>query len=80
MALSEQRVLISIEVLPEQNAINIKWEDQISRDGEMISGLPFRRAYSKQERAAFIDDLVNYKDADLIRMYADDAGLELTPP
>lgn len=77
MALSEQRVLAEITVLTEMNAINVKWEDRILRDDEVISSAPFRRSYSKQERAAFIEDLANYKDADLIQMYADDAGLEL---
>ena len=75
MALSEQRVLISIEVLPEQNAINVKWEDQISRDGAMISGLPFRRAYGKDQRAEFISDLSLYINESSAVVYADSAGM-----
>ncbi len=77
MALSEQRILSSIEVLTEQNAINVKWEDRIMRDDEVISSAPFRRAYGNTERELFTADLAGYKDAALIKMYADDAGLAL---
>lgn len=75
MSLSEQRVLTSIEVLPEQNAINVRWDDQILRDGDVISSSNFRRAYGVNDRMTFITDIASYVTPEVAEMYANAAGM-----
>ncbi|GAA4493455.1 hypothetical protein [Pseudaeromonas paramecii] len=70
MSLSEEKALVSVEVLPTSNAINVRWENQILRDGEIISTENVRRAYGRYEREAFLADVPNGA------AYADAAGLE----
>lgn len=55
--LTEQQILKSVEVLAQTNAINVLWEDQILRDGEVISVSNFRRAYGAGQRVQFESDL-----------------------
>lgn len=70
MSLSEQTILASVEVLPQISGINARWENQIIRDGEVISTENVRRAYSRYEREAFLADVPGGEP------YADAAGLE----
>lgn len=70
MALTEQTFLASVEVLPQINAVNVRWDKQVLRDGEVIVSEPFRRAYGRYEREAFLADVPNGA------AYADAAGLE----
>ncbi len=63
MALTEQRVLSQVTVLPQQSAVNVQWEDQILRDGEVISRSYHRKAYSGDQKDAFlseVDGAANY--------------------
>lgn len=57
MALTEKRVLKSVEILNESNMANVVWEDQILRDGEVITAMPFRRSYSQADAELFQADL-----------------------
>lgn len=50
MALSEQRILKSVEILPAQNAINVLWVDQVLRDGDVIAETNHRKAYTQDQR------------------------------
>lgn len=70
MSLSEQMVLASVEVLPQVTAINVRWDKQVLRDGEVIVSEPFRRAYGRYEREQFLADVPSGE------AYADSAGLE----
>lgn len=70
MSLSEQTVLASVEVLPQINAINVRWDKQILRDGDVAVSEPFRRAYGRYERDQFLVDVPGGES------YADSAGLE----
>lgn len=70
MALSEQTILASVEVLPQICAINVRWDKQIQRDGAVIVSEPHRRAYGRYEREAFLEDVPGGV------AYADAAGLE----
>jgi hypothetical protein len=70
MALSEQTVLASVEVLPQMNSVNVRWDKQIMRDGEVIVSEPHRRAYGRYEREQFLADVPSGE------AYADSAGLE----
>lgn len=69
MSLSEQTILASVEVLPQINSINVRWDKQILRDGEIIVSEPFRRAYGKEDREQFLQDVPEGE------VYADAAGL-----
>lgn len=53
MALTEQRILKQVTILPAQNAVNVQWANQILRDGELISELPHRKAYTQDQAAEF---------------------------
>lgn len=55
--LSEQRVLSQITTLPADDAINVQWLDIISRDGVEISRIPHRKAYSRDQSAAFLAEV-----------------------
>lgn len=70
MSLSEQTILASVEVLPQINAINVRWDKQILRDGKVILSEPFRRAYCRYDREQFLADVPGGE------AYADAAGLE----
>lgn len=53
MALTEQRIINQVTVLPNANSINVQWADQILRDGEVISQTYHRKAYSPEQKAEF---------------------------
>jgi hypothetical protein len=53
MALTEQRILNQITVLPNANAINVQWADQILRDGEVISEQYHRKAFGPGQQSEF---------------------------
>ncbi len=57
MALTEQKILKSVEVLIEQNAVNVCWENQILRDGEVISTVPHRCAYAQEQKEQFLAEV-----------------------
>lgn len=69
MALSEETKLASVEVLILVNAINIRLENNIYRDGELISSTNERKAYCKAQRTDFLSDFPD------LTPYADLAGL-----
>lgn len=73
MSLSEQSLLASVEVLPQINAVNVRWDKQILRDGEVVVSEPHRRAYSRYEREQFLADVPGGE------VYADAAGLDIAP-
>ncbi len=66
MALTESKVLSQVTVLPEANAVQVRWDNLIERDGEVISRVPHRKAYSqdqKQEFLAEVEGAENYLGA-----------------
>ena len=73
MSLTEQTVLVSVEVLQQINAINVRWDKQILRDGEVIVSEPHRRAYGRYEREQFLADVPGGE------AYADAAWLDIAP-
>ena len=65
MALTESKVLAQITVLPQANAIQVRWDNIIQRDGVEISRVPHRTAYGKGQRDAFLAEVEgasNYGD------------------
>lgn len=57
MALIKQRILKSVEALPQQQSVNVRWADQVLENGVVISEQFHRRAYSQAEYAAFVADV-----------------------
>lgn len=57
MSIQEVKVLKSVEVLPQVNAVNVLWENQIVKDGEVIASNMHRCAYSKGQREQFLQDI-----------------------
>jgi hypothetical protein len=63
MALTEQRIIKSIQILPEQSAANVQWADQILRDGELVTETYHRKAYTEDQKDEFlveVDGASNY--------------------
>jgi hypothetical protein len=59
MALSEQKILKQVTLLPEQNVIQVQWANQVLRDDEVIAETFHRRAYSSSEQEAFEVEVEN---------------------
>ena len=57
MALTEQKTLASIDHNIISNNIEVKWLNEISRDGEVISSVPHRGAYGVAQKDQLIADL-----------------------
>ena len=57
MALTEERVLGSVQVLTQQSAVNVEWYDLIKRDGEVISKANHNKAYTADQKADFLAEV-----------------------
>lgn len=57
MALTEQRVLSQVTRLLLQDAVNVQWEDQIVKDGEVIHKTPHRKAYTRAQKEEFLAEV-----------------------
>ena len=57
MALTEERVLGSVQVLTQQSAVNVEWHDLIKRDGEVISKSNHNKAYTVDQKADFLAEV-----------------------
>jgi len=64
--LSEKTVLNQVTILPEQSTINVRWSDQVLRNGKVISEVFRRKAYSQAQMAEFeaeVEDAAMYASA-----------------
>lgn len=59
MGLTERKVLRSVEVLTQQKTANACWENQILRDGEILSSVPHRCAYGIEQKEQFLAEVDN---------------------
>ncbi len=59
MSLSEKRVVQQVSILPNENAINVQWSNQILRGEEIVSETYERKAYTIDQRDQFIDEVEN---------------------
>ncbi|OAE52885.1 hypothetical protein A7J71_18125 [Achromobacter insolitus] len=59
MALTEQRVLKSVEILPAVGIAQVCWADQVFRGDELIAETLERRAYAEESKDTFMDDVEN---------------------
>lgn len=57
MTFGEKKVLSQVTVLLVANAINVRWENQVLRDGTVISTVPHRKAYGKGQREEFLAEV-----------------------
>lgn len=57
MALTEQKLLASVNRNIIGNTLEVKWLNEILRDGEVISSIPHRCAYGIDQKDQFIADL-----------------------
>jgi hypothetical protein len=57
MALTEQRVLASVNHNKLADALEVCWADQVLRDGEVIASTAHRCAYSREQKVLFEVDL-----------------------
>lgn len=53
MALTEQRILKQVAILPAQSAVNVQWANQILKDGELLTETYERKAYTADQAAEF---------------------------
>jgi hypothetical protein len=57
MALTEQKTLASVNHNIVANVLEVKWLNEILRDGETISSIPHRCSYGVDQKAQFEADL-----------------------
>lgn len=57
MALTEQKILKQVSILPAQSAVNVQWANQILRDGEVISEQFERKAYTAEQKDEFLGEV-----------------------
>jgi hypothetical protein len=57
MTLTEERVLGSVQILPQQSAANVEWHDLIKRDGEVISKSFHNKAYTADQYNDFLAEV-----------------------
>ena len=53
MALTESKILAHVGLNVAANAIEVRWDNIIKRDEEVISRVPHRKAYTADQRAEF---------------------------
>jgi hypothetical protein len=57
MALTEQRVLKSVQVLSQQSAVNVQWASQIWRGDELVTETYERKAYTADQKDDFLAEV-----------------------
>ncbi len=57
MALTESKVLAHVGLNIPANTIEVRWDNIIWRDEEVISRVPHRKAYSADQKAEFLAEV-----------------------
>ena len=57
MSLTESKVLAQVTILPESNSVNVRWDNLIMRDEEVISRQPHRKAYTFDQKDEFLAEV-----------------------
>lgn len=57
--LAELKILKSITILPEAQAVEVLWVNQIKRGDQVIAEENFRKSYAKQQKESFLQDVEN---------------------
>jgi hypothetical protein len=59
MSLREEKVLVEVAFNIIANSINVKWENRIIKEDEIISAIPHRKAYSVIQIDEFLHEVEN---------------------
>ena len=73
MALTEQRVIKQIAILPLQNAINVQWANQVLRDGELLTETYERKSYTASQSIDFASEVGAFDIAGFVSDFTVDA-------
>jgi hypothetical protein len=57
MALTEQRTLNQVTILPNQKAASVQWADQILRDGVVVTETYHRCSYTEEQKSLFLTEV-----------------------
>ena len=57
MSLTESKILAEVALLPQLNSINVRWDNIIMRDEEVVSRIPHRCTYGQEQKAQFMFDV-----------------------
>lgn len=57
--LTEETVLSQVNYLPLTDTVDVQWTHVIKKDGAVLAEKYIRRAYARDEKAAFIADVDN---------------------
>ena len=57
MALTETTILAHVGLNLNANSIEVRWDNIIQRDGETISRVPHRKAYTADQKADFLAEV-----------------------
>ena len=57
MALTESKVQASITLNQTANAVEVRWDNIIKRDDEIISRVPHRKAYSQDQKEELLAEV-----------------------
>ena len=55
--LEEKKVLAEVSARLVEGAINVRWDNCVLKDGEVISRKPHRRSYGPDEQTQFLTDV-----------------------
>ncbi len=53
----EKKVLSQVTILPETNTINVRWDLQVLKDGNVIATTYHRCAYGVSDKAKFLAEV-----------------------
>lgn len=57
MAITEQRIIKQVSVLPATGAINVQWANQILKDGNVLTETYERKAYTADQKTEFLAEV-----------------------
>ena len=57
MALTKEKVLVSVKIGVESSTISVKWVNRIIEDGSVLSEIPHRCCYSIERKEQFLTEV-----------------------
>lgn len=59
MEIIEKKIVSQVNILPFSNTVNVQWSNQILKDDIVIAETYTRKAYSKEQKEEFLDEVEN---------------------